>query len=262
MAVPSAYRSTLSTPAPTPPDLGRTVHQTRFQALTSPRAPSSNHCSVCGCDGFVPDARARLYGADEAGGAGASGAGLGPLGLLSSSSFWSSFWRAASSPPPRSSLPRSNVSIGSAPALYSGSLPSQCSIARYWRTAGVVDSRMISLAFASARARMSERVGFALRLLARGLGLAVRLRDRLLGLGLDLANAVSALDGVLRGFHRAVDRFRHVLRQAQRAVDRELIDDEAVLAEHVAALLRDVARASCSCRRRRCPAPAAWRRRR
>ena len=154
----------------------------------------------------------------------------------------------------------SNVRSGSCPPpLYVGSLPSQCSSARYWRTAGVVERRMISFALRLGARANEERVGLALRLLPRGFGAAVRLRDRLVGLGAHLADAVLALDRVLRRFHRAVDGVGHVLRQAQRAVDRELIDDEAVLAEDVAALLRSRRPASSICRRRRSLAPASSR---
>ncbi len=79
-----------------------------------------------------------------------------------------------------------------------------------------------------------------LGLLPLRLGRALRLGDGLVRLGLHLPHAVLALDGVLRRLHGAVDGLRDVLRQPQRPGKRELVDDEAVLAQDVAALLRHV----------------------
>ena len=96
---------------------------------------------------------------------------------------------------------------------------------------------MIRFAFASARAVMSRASASPLARCAGGVGLRLGLGDGLLGLGLDLADPVLGLDRLLRLLHRAVDRGRHVLRQAERAVDGELVDDEAVLAELLAEAL-------------------------
>jgi len=47
-----------------------------------------------------------------------------------------------------------------------------------------------------------------------------------------LATDQKVVDRELRRLHRAVDRLRYVLRQTQGPVDRQLIDDEAILSQH------------------------------
>ena len=62
------------------------------------------------------------------------------------------------------------------------------------------------------------------------------------GFGSHLANAVLGLNGPGSGWlpDGAVDGGRDVLRQAERAVDRDLVDQEAVLAERVAQPVTDL----------------------
>jgi hypothetical protein len=102
-------------------------------------------------------------------------------------------------------------------------------------TSRVIERRMISLACASARARMSSESASPWAR-CRAASASPLARAMLLGLGANLPHAVLGLDGVLRGLHGAVDGPHHVFGQPQRGVERELVDDEAVGLELLANL--------------------------
>ncbi len=125
---------------------------TRFDGLRSPGRGDVN-ARRRGPDSAAPGEGPRGGGFTTLG-VGESAPPAAPAGFASSRSSFSRFWRVASSTG-APALPTSKVSMGRAPALYVGSLPSHRSSARYCRTDGVIERRMISLACAVARALMS-----------------------------------------------------------------------------------------------------------